>query len=340
MKNKLKVLITGGFGFVGSSIVNKLLKKNKFEIFVIDNLSRIGSENNYHVLKKKVKFFKYDIGYEKKKIENLIKRIKPDHLFHLAGQVAMSNSLKKPYYDFITNTLGTVNILESIRKYSINTQLLFASSNKIYGDLKNIKYFEKKYRYETTKKDFSEDTPLNFSTPYGCSKGAADQYVLDYSKVYNLNFTVFRHSTIYGPNQFFDYNQGWISWFCKKLINQKNSKLKKKFSISGDGKQVRDILHIDDAVELYLKSIKYKKRLAGKVFNIGGGFKNSISVLELIKYLEKILKVKSYYYNIKERTSDQKYFVCNISSIKNSIQWYPKVNFHKGLDDLLKNYRI
>ena len=191
MKNKLKVLITGGFGFVGSSIVNKLLKKNKFEIFVIDNLSRIGSENNYHVLKKKVKFFKYDIGYEKKKIENLIKRIKPDHLFHLAGQVAMSNSLKKPYYDFITNTLGTVNILESIRKYSINTQLLFASSNKIYGDLKNIKYFEKKYRYETTKKDFSEDTPLNFSTPYGCSKGAADQYVLDYSKVYKLNFTVF-----------------------------------------------------------------------------------------------------------------------------------------------------
>jgi CDP-paratose 2-epimerase len=337
MKNKIKILITGGFGFVGSGIVSNLLKTNNSRIFIVDNLSRPGSKKNFHLLKNKVVFFKYNIGFDKKKIEDLIKRIKPDHLFHLAGQVAMSNSLLDPYNDFITNSLGTLNILEAIRKYSKKTQLIYASSNKVYGDLKNLKYKKKKFRYEIIKKkDFSEETSLNFSTPYGCSKGSADQYVIDYSKIYNLNFTVFRHSTIYGPKQFFDYNQGWISWFCKQMVIQKKSKLINKFSISGDGKQVRDILHIDDVVQLYLRAIKYKNKLSGEVFNIGGGYPNSISVIELIKYLEKKLKFKSNYHHIKERRSDQKYFVCNIKKIKNAINWTPKISLYKGIDSVLK----
>lgn len=336
MSNEIKILITGGFGFVGSNIINLLIKRNKFKIFVIDNLSRRGSEKNFNLFKKKVKFFKYDVGTDKKKIDNLIQMVKPDHLFHLAGQVAMSNSLINPYKDFIVNSLGTLNILESIRKYSKSTKLIYASSNKVYGDLANFKYIKKRFRYEIkNKKEFSENTPLNFSTPYGCSKGSADQYVIDYARVYNLDLTVFRHSTIYGPRQFFDYNQGWISWFCKQMLIQKKSKSINQFSVTGDGKQVRDILHINDVVELYIKSIKYKKKLSGKVFNIGGGYANSISIIELIKYLEKKLKIKSNYCYIKQRTSDQKYFVCNIKKIKKTINWIPKVSLYKGIDSIL-----
>lgn len=334
-----KYIISGGLGFLGSNLVEKLLKKNKIKIYIIDNLSRKGSINNFKkfIKYKNVFIYKVDISKKNHIVKNIIKALKPDYFFHLAGQVSMNKSINNPLEDLKINTLGTLNILESIKKYSRNTFLIFSSTNKVYGDLNYIKYKEKLTRYKPYNfSSFSEKIPLSFSTPYGCSKGAADQYVIDYSRCYKLNFVVFRHSTIYGPKQFFDINQGWVSWFCKKIIEQKFNKTK-KFSVTGNGKQVRDILYIDDAVDLYLKAIKFKKKISGEAFNIGGGSTNSISIIELLNIVGKKIKFKPNYFFINQRLSDQKYFVCNLSKIYNFISWFPKIEKLKGIGNVIES---
>ena len=338
----MKYFITGGCGFIGTNLALSLGKKNFKKILILDNLSKITANKNLSILKKeKISFIKIDIGKSKQKIEKLIKQHKPRVIFHLAGQVAMSTSLKKPDFDFQGNVLSTINLLESIRKFSKKTILIFSSTNKVYGDLKNFNYIEKKTRFtiKNNFKGFSENNYLDFKSPYACSKGSADQYVLDYARVFNLNTIVFRHSSVYGGRQFFTYDQGWVGWFCAQAIKHKNKK-KTRFSISGNGKQVRDLVHIEDITRLYRLSFKNFKKLKGKAYNIGGGVKNSLSIIELLNFLEKKLKIKLNYHKINNRLYDQKIFISDNKKIYKDLKWKPNIDYKKGLDQMLKWIKI
>ncbi len=333
----MKYFITGGCGFVGTNLALSFSKNLHKDILVIDNLSKKTSNKNLKLLKKtNINFKKIDIAISKNKVCNLIKRFKPKVIFHLAGQVAMSTSIQDPYFDFNGNVKSTINLLEAIRLYSKKTSLIYASSNKVYGDLNNFKYRETKTRFQIKKnfKGFSENNYLDFKSPYGCSKGSADQYVLDYARVFGLNTAVFRHSSIYGGRQFFTYDQGWIGWFCAKAVKNKYYK-KDKFSITGNGKQVRDLVHIDDIVNLYHKSISKFSNIKGKAYNIGGGIKNSLSILELINYLNSHLDIKLKYYKIASRPYDQKIFISDNKKIYKDLKWKPKISFKKGIADMI-----
>ena len=334
----MKYLITGGLGFLGSNLSNEVIRRNE-ELFILDNFFRKGCNQNLNWLRKKGSFeFLYGDIRNNNDVESIIREIKPDVIFHVAGQVAMTTSLKDPRLDFEVNTLGTINILESVRKFSSNSSIIYTSTNKVYGDLEYLEYIEKDTRYISKKypRGFNESLSLNFQSPYGCSKGAADQYILDYAKMFDLNTVVFRHSTIYGTRQFSTFDQGWIGWFCQKAFEIKKGILKDKLTISGNGKQVRDILFIDDAVNLYFMAAKKINTLKGKVFNIGGGIDNSISILELFDMLEKKLNIQLKYEKLRPREGDQKFFVTNIDKAKNLIKWRPEVSIDEGIDKMIE----
>lgn len=334
----MKYLITGGLGFLGSNLSNEVIRRNE-ELFILDNFFRKGCNQNLNWLRKKGSFeFLYGDIRNNNDVESIIREINPDVIFHVAGQVAMTTSLKDPRLDFEVNTLGTINILESVRKFSSNSSIIYTSTNKVYGDLEYLEYIEKDTRYISKKypRGFNESLSLNFQSPYGCSKGAADQYILDYAKMFDLNTVVFRHSTIYGSRQFSTFDQGWIGWFCQKASEIKNGILKDKLTISGNGKQVRDILFIDDAVNLYFMAAKKINTLKGKVFNIGGGIDNSISILELFDMLEKKLNIQLKYEKLRPREGDQKFYVTNIDKAKNLIKWRPEVSIDEGIDKMIE----
>jgi len=334
----LKCLITGGCGFAGSNLAAKVLEKGA-QLSVLDNLFRNGSEANLRWLKQlgKFEFFHSDIrNYND--VETTIRLSQPDVIFHLAGQVAMTTSLRNPKLDFEINTLGTINLLEAVRKYSPNSCILYSSTNKVYGDLDYLTYEETASRYVCKEypNGFDEKLPLDFSTPYGCSKGAADQYLLDYFKVFDIKTVVFRHSTIYGGRQFATFDQGWIGWFCQKAVETKNGSLKEQFTIAGTGKQVRDVLYADDLIELYFKVVENIETAKGKVYNVGGGFENSLSLLELFSLLEEELDITLNYKKLKPRKSDQKVYISNIGKLKRDIGWKPEVNKRDGISKMLK----
>jgi len=334
----MKYLITGGLGFLGSNLSNEVIRR-KDELFILDNFFRKGCNQNLNWLRKKGSFeFLYGDIRNNNDVERIIREINPDVIFHVAGQVAMTTSLKDPRLDFEINTLGTINILESVRKFSSNSSIIYTSTNKVYGDLEYLEYIENNTRYMSKKypRGFNESLSLNFQSPYGCSKGAADQYILDYAKMFDLNTIVFRHSTIYGTRQFSTFDQGWIGWFCQKAFETKNGILKDKLTISGNGKQVRDILFIDDAVNLYFMAAKKIKTLKGEVFNIGGGIDNSISILELFDMLEKKLNIQLKFEKLRPRAGDQKFYVSNIDKAKDLIKWKPEVSIDEGIDKMIE----
>jgi len=325
-----KVLITGGAGFIGSNSALKFAK-NGWQIHLIDNLSRKGCKINLKNLKKKikVKFYKCDIE-NFKKLSSIIKKLKPKLIIHCAGQVAVTTSVKNPRSDFNSNALGTLNVLESIRLNSNKTKLIFLSTNKVYGDVSNrlLKTSKKRYSFKGKLKSIDEKYPLDLHSPYGCSKGAADQYVRDYSRVYMIDAVVLRMSCIYGNMQFGIEDQGWITWLT--ILSYFNKKIK----IFGDGKQVRDILFINDLVNLFLKISKSKKNF-NKIYNVGGGIQNSLSILELIEILNKKLNKKNRYNKYMWRPGDQKIYISNISKIKKNYKWSPKVKISQGLDKVI-----
>jgi len=331
----MKITILGGLGFIGVINFFYLVKKHKIQI--IDNLSGNSSKKNLLNIKTKYpkqKFTKLNIKNYKNLVQNL-KLFNPDVILFAAGQIAVTKSILDPREDFESTFLGAFNTLEFIRNFSRNCKLIYLSSNKVYGELKNLKLRENAKRYENIKKkDIDENTPLNFGSPYGCSKGSSDQYVLDYAKTFELNTTVLRLSCIYGPNQWGTEDQGWISWFIIKAYESS------KINIFGNGKQVRDILFINDLVLLIKKCIK-KKNLKGEVYNIGGGRKNSISLLNLIDILSDVHKKKIKYTLRKKRIGDQKYFVNDLTKVKKNLSWEPKVSSKTGIklfqDWILKN---
>lgn len=334
----MKILIVGGCGFLGSNLAAYGIKTGK-DITVFDNLSRIGSAKNLEWLKS-IGTFKFVHGDTRNynDIVGIIKEKNYDAVFHLAGQVAMTTSISDPYKDFQINAMGTFHVLDAVRKHNPDAAVFFSSTNKVYGDLEQYHYLETEKRYLCAEypHGFDETIPLDFRSPYGCSKGAADQYMLDYSRIYGIKTIVFRHSSMYGGRQFATYDQGWVGWFCQKALEKKYHVHCEAFSISGNGKQVRDILHADDMVSLYYTSLKYSKEIAGHVFNIGGGMDQSLSLLELFDLIEELLDIKLEYTKLPPRISDQKVFVADISKIKNSIGWQPRVKTREGIIKMLE----
>jgi len=333
----MKYFITGGCGFLGSNLAAQVLK-NGDELFVFDNLFRTGSEQNLIWLKSQGSFKHYHSDIRSyNDVEFAIKESKPDVIFHLAGQVAMTTSLSNPRLDFEINVLGGHNLLECIRKYAPEAIITYSSTNKVYGDFDWINFKETETRFvaEGYESGFDESIPLNFQSPYGCSKGATDQYMLDYSKMFGLKTIVFRHSSIFGGRQFSTVDQGWIGWFVKQALDIKNGNLKEPFTISGTGKQVRDVLFATDLINCYFSAIKNIEKTKGKAYNIGGGFNNSLSLLELFKILENKLNIEMKFNQLPERASDQKVFIADINKAVSDFDFKVNTNSNEGIDKMI-----
>lgn len=295
----MKIIVTGGSGFIGSNVADAYLKEGH-QVVIVDNLSRPNVVKNLMWLigrHKRLKFLQYDVK-DSHKVSHALEGA--DVVFHFAAQTAVTTSVIEPRDDFETNVIGTFNVLEAIRNSEKKPHLIFASTNKVYGD------FE-------TDKPINENQPLQFSTPYGCSKGAADQYVLDYGKMYEIPTTVLRMSCIYGNRQFGSSDQGWLAHFMISKAKEK------PVIIYGDGSQVRDALYIDDYVELCKRLVQ--THTIG-VFNIGGGIDNTISVLEAVKRIGNDYTFEDW------RPADQKYYVSDISKI--SFLWQPEIGIEEG----------
>jgi CDP-paratose 2-epimerase len=252
---------------------------------------------------------------------------KADIVFHFAAQVAVTTSVVDPREDFEINALGTFNVLEAIRQSGNKPIVLYSSTNKVYGGMEHVKIVERngEYDYENLPLGVSESEQLDFHSPYGCSKGTADQYMIDYSRIYGLRTVVFRQSCIYGYRQFGVEDQGWVAHFTISAL------FDRPLTIYGDGKQVRDVLFIDDLVHAYDSAIKKIDVTAGKAYNIGGGPNKKMSLLNLIAYLEKFFGKKLTYSFSNWRPGDQRVFVCDIRKAKNDFGWEPKIDVEEGV---------
>lgn len=334
----MSTLITGGCGFLGSNLARRALAQGE-DLVVVDNLSRKGSAQNLEWLRSKGEFRYHatDIR-DGREVKRIIADVKPAVVFHVAGQVAMTTSIADPRLDFETNALGTFNILDAIRTCCPGAVVVYSSTNKVYGDLEWVKYAEAETRYEAADfpNGFPETIPLDFRSPYGCSKGAADQYMLDMARIYGLRTVVFRHSSMFGGRQFATYDQGWIGWFCQKAVETRDRRLPDGFTISGNGKQVRDVLFAEDMVNLYFSAVLHIDRAAGKAFNIGGGMANSLSLLELFAILERELGIVLSPTRLPPRVSDQKVFVADIRLARDVFGWTPEIESVTGIRHMLK----
>lgn len=334
----MKLLITGGCGFLGSNLASDALARGD-EVFVFDNLYRNGSRENLIWLKSQGDFnFVHGDIRNQNDITRIVNSFEPDAIFHLAGQVAMTTSIENPRMDFEVNVIGTHNLLEAVRKSDKSIIVVYSSTNKVYGDLEQYTYRETDTRFECIEHPmgFDEHTQLDFHSPYGCSKGAADQYMLDYSRIFGMKTVVLRHSSMYGGRQFATYDQGWVGWFCQKAIEASRGLLTEPFSISGNGKQVRDVLHADDMRRLYIAAVNNIDQAQGQAFNVGGGIENSLSLLELFSHLEDLLKVKLKYKKLPVRESDQRVFVADIAKAKAILNWQPMTSARDGLKSMIQ----
>lgn len=326
----MRYLVTGGCGFIGCNFAEKLLSRGE-SVILLDNISRKGSLENLQYLKKlykQVNFIKADVSNNFKEICKVVNEV--DVVFHLAGQVAVTTSIVDPRLDFENNALGTFNILEAIRLSKQKPIIIYASTNKVYGYMEDTEIVEERerYVYQHMQNGISEKQILDFHSPYGCSKGAADQYVRDYFRIFGLRTVVMRQSCIYGPRQLGVEDQGWIAWFTIA------ASLNKEITIYGNGKQVRDILHIDDLFNGWDLAVKNIDAVKGEIFNIGGGTQNTISLMQLITLLEKINKRKIKQKSADWRPGDQRIYISDISKIKKILGWVPVIGVEDGVKSL------
>lgn len=328
-------LVTGGCGFVGSHLTAELLRRGE-QVIVLDNFTRPGTPANYAWLQSigEFEFIHGDVR-SSQDLETILRQRKVGCIFHLAGQVAMTTSLENPRRDFEVNVLGTINLLEAVRLHAPEATVVYASSNKVYGELEECALHELPTRYEPVgKKEIDEQARLAFCTPYGCSKGAADQYMLEYARNFGLRTIVFRHSTIYGGRQISTFDQGWVGWFCQQALAAKHDS-QHSFTINGNGKQVRDLLHVSDVVACYIAAHEHSLQARGHAFNIGGGYENSMSLRELLLHLEEQVHVKLTPRQLAWRSNDQKYFVADNSKAGRLLGWKPKMSKEEGIADAL-----
>jgi len=336
----LRILVTGGGGFVGSHVVEHYARHGD-DVIAFDNLSRskmlgksVGEEDyNWNYIKKnypRVKLIREDVAHydELKKASKGV-----DAIVHAAAQVAVTSSVKNPRLDFEVNALGTFNILESAR--ANDCAVVYCSTNKVYGENVNrigVKEKETRYVFERKfRKGVPESFPIDLCehTPYGCSKLAGDIYTQEYGRLYGLKTAVFRLSCIYGTRQFGVEDQGWVAWFTIATVTGK------PITIYGDGKQVRDVLYVRDLVDAFDAFLKRSKTLTGQVFNIGGGPKNTLSLIELMGLLEKLTGKRSKIRYSDWRPSDQKVYVSDISKAEEKLKWSPKISPLDGLQKLV-----
>ena len=331
----MSYLVTGGCGFVGSNLTAELIRRGE-DVIVVDNFTRPGTHINRDWLQSIGNFHFYHADTRNAHdLEPIFRKHRIDCIFHLAGQVAMTTSLENPRRDFEVNVLGSINILECVRVLAPDATVVYASSNKVYGELEDCVLLELPTRWEPKdQKSVDEHYRLEFYTPYGCSKGAADQYMLEYARNFGVNTVVFRHSTIYGGRQISTFDQGWVGWFCQQAMETRKNP-NHTFTINGDGKQVRDLLHVSDAVTCYLAAHQHVAHSKGQAFNIGGGYENSMSLRELFLHLEKELNVTLNPTQLPWRANDQKYFVANNDKSFKFLQWFPKMTKEQGIADAI-----
>ncbi|WP_281718359.1 GDP-mannose 4,6-dehydratase [Pandoraea apista] len=333
----MKLLITGGCGFLGSNLAAHAIEQG-IELCVFDNLYRHGSQSNLDWLRSRGKFeFVHGDVRNANDVARVVQSFLPTMIFHLSGQVAMTTSIANPRMDFEVNAMGTLNVLEALRLYAPEAGIIYSSTNKVYGDLKQFQYVEDATRYRCIERPngFDESTQLDFHSPYGCSKGAADQYLLDYHRIFKMKSVVFRHSSMYGGRQFATADQGWIGWFCQMAAEKRNGLRKIPFSISGNGKQVRDVLHGDDMVRLYFATAACIQQAAGQAYNVGGGIDNSLSLLELFALLGERIGQPLEFTRGPARESDQQVFVADITKISGVTGWQPQVSAREGVGRML-----
>src|SRR6266849_5790285 len=327
----MKVIITGGAGFVGSNAARHYVRRGD-EVVLLDDLSRVGADQNLEWLKAQgqITFVRVDVR-NAQLIEDVFRAHRDTGLIlHLAGQVAVTTSVVNPRADFEGNALGTLNVLEGVRQAGIRAPLIYSSTNKVYGAMKEVKLMEEecRYAYSDLPCGISEEQSLDFHSPYGCSKGAADQYVRDYHRIYGLRTVVFRQSCIYGYRQFGVEDQGWVAWFTIA------ARLNRPITVYGDGKQVRDILFIDDLLDAFDAAYRSGSRAAGRVYNIGGGSENAVSVLDVLSYIEGQLGRPLRWEHREWRPGDQKVYVSDIRRAGEELGWTPRVPWRCGLDRL------
>jgi len=331
----MRWFVTGGAGFIGANTVVRLLEQGH-EVIVYDNLSRPGSEKNLAWLRERrteFGFVQADIRDADALRQALADHAPYDAVLHFAAQVAVTTSVTDPRLDFDINALGTFNLLEAVRGLALDPVLLFTSTNKVYGALPQFPVVEQGARYALAglAGGVSETTPLDFYSPYGCSKGAADQYVRDYHRIYGLRSVVFRNSCIYGTRQFGIEDQGWLAWLVIAAV------LGKPITIYGDGRQVRDVLFVDDLIEAMLSAVERPSVVAGQVYNIGGGPDNSLSVwTEFGPLLERILGRSVSVSHEGWRPGDQKVYISDISRASRDLGWRPKVGVEEGVRRLVE----
>ncbi|MCU1233252.1 MAG: NAD-dependent epimerase/dehydratase [Candidatus Solibacter sp.] len=328
------VLITGGAGFIGTNLADRLLSSGR-SVLVYDDLSRAGSERNVAWLREKHgDALQVEISDIRNR-ETLRTAVRSaDQVFHFAAQVAVTTSLADPLHDFEVNVGGTLNVLEEIRRRDNPPPLLFTSTNKVYGGLADLALEKNCTRYQpldaALRTGISEDRPLDFHSPYGCSKGAADQYVLDYARTFGMPAVVFRMSCIYGPHQMGNEDQGWVAHFLIRAIEGK------PITFYGDGMQVRDILFADDLVDAFLLAQSNIHTLSEQAFNIGGGLGNTISLVELLDLMARLQGDKPIARLKEWRPGDQRYYVSDTRKFKAATGWAPKVNAQEGVERLFQ----
>jgi CDP-paratose 2-epimerase len=331
MQTARRLLITGGAGFIGAN-ASHFFTRRGWEVTVLDNLSRPGTQHNLHWLYEEcpgLSFIRGDVR-DRAGIDRLMREGRFAAILHLAAQVAVTTSVREPLLDFEINAAGTFHVLDAARRYCPEAAFIFASTNKVYGNLESLPIAHRDGRYQAgSAAGVDEHTPLDFHSPYGCSKGAADQYVLDFARIYGMRTTVFRQSCIYGPRQFGIEDQGWVAWFAIAAL------LNRPLTLYGDGHQVRDVLHVADLLEAYEQAIANPAAAAGQSFNIGGGPANSISLLELVAVLEEMLGRRMSLRFADWRPGDQKAFVSNIDKAMTRLAWKPAIGWREGVGQLL-----
>ena len=331
---KKNYLITGGAGFIGSNYVHRLLKRGE-AVTIFDNLARAGAPRNLEWLKKEfgMDAFEMVVG-DVRDADRIAEAAKgADVIVHLAGQVAVTTSVTNPRDDFEVNALGTFNVLEAARLSGKKPIFLYASTNKVYGGMDDVEVVEDatRWHYKDLTYGAPETQPLDFHSPYGCSKGTGDQYVRDYFRIYGLPTVVLRQSCIYGPRQFGIEDQGWLAWMIIAAVTGR------KITVYGDGKQVRDVLHVDDLLDAYDAAIANIEVAKGQVYNMGGGVNNVLAIwAEFGPMIESLLGKKIEVARGDWRPGDQRVFYADYRKAERELGWKPKISLEEGIERLFQ----